>query len=294
MDERPARAMLVTAADVGEGLTTVISKSEIEAALEAEGGPIQLVLDVTPFSEGKAGESKSVPVTWERFDLERLLAQATGEDVELTFDRDALWQATATDVEAHGIREAVVALAVAATAATGAAGQAAAYPTSAAGDSSAAATAQATGDLAPDDRAVPRPTPIAASTPDLAPDDRAVPRPTPIVASTPDLAPDDRAVPRPTPVAAPAPDLAPDDRAVPRPTPVTPTPVTIAAPDLAPDDRAVPRPTPVAPPVTGSVSDGTSWAPSPAETAAIAGALALMITGAFFLVGGRRIRPRPV
>ena len=86
------------------------------------------------------------------------------------------------------------------------------------------------------------------------------------------LAPDDRAVPRATPVAAPAPDLAPDDRVAPRPTPVTPTPTATSAPDLAPDDIAVPRPIPVSPPATGTVSDGTSWAPSPTETAVLAGA----------------------
>jgi hypothetical protein len=251
MEERPARAMLVPAASLREGLTTVISRSEIEAALASEGEPIELVLDVTRRSDGEAAESSSVSVSWERFDLERLLEQATSENVELTFDREALWQATATDVEAHGIREAAVALAVAATAATGAAAQASADPGPPFLESG--AVTQVSGDLAPDDRAIPRPTPVAA----------------------------------------PAPDLAPDDRVVPRPTPVAPAPVTIAAPDLAPDDRAVPRPTPVAPPVTGSVSDGTSWAPSPTETALIAGAIAFAITGAFFLVGGRRIRPRP-
>jgi hypothetical protein len=294
MEELPARAMLVPAADLGNGLTTVISRAEIAAALASEGEPIELMLDVTRFADGEPREARSVPVSWERFDLERVLEQATTEDIALTFDRDALAQAIATDVEAHGIREAVVALAVVATAATGAAGQAAAYPSSGFGDSSSAATAQATGDLAPDDRAVPRPTPIVAAAPDLAPDDRAIPRPTPIAAQAPDLAPDDRAIPRPTPVAAQAPDLAPDDRAIPRPTPVAPAPVAVSAPDLAPDDRATPRPTPVSAPVTGTVSDGTSWAPTPAETAALAGALALMITGAFFLVGGRRVRPRPV
>ena len=272
MEERPARAMLVPAAQVGEGLTTVISRSEIEAALASEGEPIELVLDVTRLSDGEAAESRSVSVSWERFDLERLLEQAASENVELTFDREALWQATATDVEAHGIREAAVALAVAATAATGAAAQASADPGPPFLESGAAVT-QVSAELAPDDRATPRPTPVAAS--------------------APDLAPDDRASPRPTPIAAQAPALAPDDRAVPRPTPVTPAPVTIAAPDLAPDDRAVPRPTPVAPPVSGSVSDGTSWAPGPGETALIAGAIALAITGTFFLVGGRRIRPRP-
>ena len=274
MEERSARAMLVPAADLGNGLTTVISRAEIAAALASDGEPIELMLDVTRFADGEPREARSVPVSWERFDLERLLEQATTEEIALTFDRDALAQAIATDVEAHGMREAVVALAVAATAATGAAGQAAAYPSSGFGDSSSAATAQATGDLAPDDRAVPRPTPI--------------------VAAAPDLAPDDRAIPRPTPIAAQSPDLAPDDRAIPRPTPVTPAPVAVSSPDLAPDDRATPRPTPVSAPVTGTVSDGTSWAPTPAETAALAGALALMITGAFFLVGGRRVRPRPV
>jgi hypothetical protein len=205
MEDRLARATLVSAADLGDGVATVIPKSEIEAALANDGEPIQLVLDVAGISDGA---SRSVPVSWERFDLERLLEQATGDDVTLTFDREALWQAATTDVEAHGIREAIVALAVAATAATGAAGQASAYPSSAFGDSSAA-------------------------------------------------------------------------------------PAQVAG-DIAPDDRAVPRPTPVAPPVTGSVSDGTSWAPGPAETAAIAGALALTIAGAFFLVGGRRVRPRPI
>src|SRR5829696_3521393 len=190
MEERPARAMLVPTADLGDGLTTVISRSEVEAALASEGEPIELVLDVTRFSDGEAGESRSVPMSWERFDLERLLEQATSENIALTFDRDAVWQAIATDVEAHGMREAVVTLAVAATVATGAAGQASAYPSPAFGDSSSAATAPVTGDLAPDDRAVPRPTPVAASAPDLAPDDRAIPRPMPIVASTPDLAPD--------------------------------------------------------------------------------------------------------
>src|SRR5215212_4235890 len=273
MEERPARAMLVSTADLGDGLTTVISRSEIEAALASEGEPIELVLDVTRFSDGEAGESSNVAVSWERFDLERMLEQATSENIALTFDRDAVWQAIATDVEAHGMREAVVTLAVAATVAAGAAGQASSYPSPAFGDSSSAPAAQVTGDLAPDDRAIPRPTPI--------------------VASTPDLAPDDRAIPRPTPVAAPAPDLAPDDRAVPRPTPVAATPIATSAPDLAPDDRATPRPTPVSAPVSGTVSDGTSWAPTPTETAVLAGAIALAISGAFFLVGGRRVRPRP-
>jgi hypothetical protein len=317
MEEIAARASLVPAADVGQGLTTSVSRSEIEEVLGSEETPIELVLEITRFSGGEAGEKRSVAVSWERTDLEQLLREAQGDDVILTFDREALRQAVETDVEGHGVRETVLALAVAATAASGAAASAAAEPGPLLGMRGAVAT-QST--ASPDDRAVSRATPTAPEaslgvddravsratpTPDpvLGVDDRAVPRATP----TPDLVlgVDDRAVPRAAPVDAPS--VAPDDRAVPRaaPTPtsdVAPddravpraTPVEAPGPSLAPDDRAVPRATtPVAPPATGTVSDpGISWAPSPAETAALAGAIALAITGAFFVVGGRR-RLRP-
>jgi len=280
MEEIAARALLVPAADVSEGLTTSVSRSEIEDVLEGEDAPIELVLDVTRFSDGGAGETHRVSVSWERTDLEQLLREAQGDDVILTFDREALRQAVESDVEGHGVRETVLALAVAATAATGAAASAAAEPGPLLGTRGAVA-AQST--ASQDDRAVSRATP----TPDpvLGVDDRAVPRAAPIDA--PSVAPDDRAVPRAAPT--PTPDVAPDDRAVPRA-----TPVEAPGPSLAPDDRAVPRATtPVAPPATGTVSDpGISWAPSPAETAALAGAIALAITGAFFVVGGRR-RLRP-
>jgi hypothetical protein len=276
MEEIAARALLVPAADVSEGLTTSVSRSEIEDVLEGEDAPIELVLDVTRFSDGGSGETHRVSISWERTDLEQLLREAQGDDVILTFDREALRQAVESDVEGHGVRETVLALAVAATAATGAAASAAAEPGPLLGTRGAVA-AQST--ASQDDRAVSRATP----TPDpvLGVDDRAVPRAAPVDA--PSVAPDDRAMPRAAPT--PTPDVAPDDRAVPRA-----TPVEAPGPSLAPDDRAVPRATtPVAPPATGTVSDpGISWAPSPAETAALAGAIALAITGAFFVVGGRR------
>jgi hypothetical protein len=281
MEEIAARASLVPAADVGEGLTTSVSRSEIEEVLGSEETPIELVLEITRFSGGEAGEKRSVAVSWERTDLEQLLREAQGDDVILTFDREALRQAVETDVEGHGVRETVLALAVAATAASGAAASAAAEPGPLLGMRGAVAT-QST--ASPDDRAVSRATPTAPEA-SLGVDDRAVSRATP----TPDpvLGVDDRAVPRATPVDAPS--LAPDDRAVPRA-----TPVEAPGPGLSPDDRAVPRATtPVDAPATGTVSDpGISWSPSPAETAALAGAIALMITGAFFVVGGRR-RLRP-
>jgi hypothetical protein len=299
MEEIAARASLVPAADVGQGLTTSVSRSEIEDVLASEETPIQLVLEITRFSDGEAGEMRSVAVSWERTDLEQLLKEAQGDNVVLTFDREALRQAVESDVDAHGMREKLLVLAVAATAATGAAASAAAEPgpylgaRSAGADSTLVSDDRAVSRAAPttapdstmgvDDRAVPR----AAPTPEpvLGVDDRAVPRAAPV--ETPSLAPDDRAVPRAAPVETPS--LAPDDRAVPRA-----TPVEAPGSGLAPDDRAVPRATtPVEAPVTGTVSDpGISWSPTPAETAVLAGVFALAITGAFFVVGGRR-RLRP-
>jgi hypothetical protein len=299
MEEIAARASLVPAANVGQGLTTSVSRSEIEDALASEETPIQLVLEITRFSDGGAGEMRSVAVSWERTDLEQLLKEAQGDNVVLTFDREALRQAVESDVDAHGMREKLLVLAVAATAATGAAASAAAEPGPLLGMRGAVAT-QST--VSPDDRAVSRATPTApeaslgvddravaratpAPDPVLGVDDRAVPRAAPV--DVPSVAPDDRAVPRAAPT--PTPDVVPDDRAVPRA-----TPVAGPGPGLAPDDRAVPRATtPVDAPATGTVSDpGISWSPTPAETAVLAGVFALAITGAFFIVGGRR-RLRP-
>jgi len=283
MTDIAARAALVPAANVGEALTTSVSRLEIEDVLESEEAPIELVLDVTRFSDGEAAETRSVAVSWERSDLEKLLSEAQGEHVVLTFDREALREAMEGDVEAHGIRDKVLILAVAATAATGVAATAHADPGLAPGLRG--NVAQTT--PAQDDRSVSRATPTAPAA-SLGVDDRAVSRAAPV--PDPALGADDRAVPRATPI--PEPVLGPDDRAVPRATPV---PTSVPEPVLGPDDRAVPRATPTTAPAadTHTVSDpGITWAPSPAETAALAGAIALAITGAFFLVGGRR-RVRP-
>jgi hypothetical protein len=319
MDELAARAALVPAPDLREGIMTSIPRSEIEDVLAQNEMPIELVLDVTRYSGGEATDTRSVAVSWERDELERLLHDAKGDDVILTFDREALYQALETDVEAHGLREKALILAVAATAATGGAAAASAEPGPFLG-AGPAITETGTGpddrafargpavpapELSPDDRAVPRSTPAPTATPGMLPDDRAVPRGGRV--ETPSLSPDDRAVPRSTPAPTATPGVLPDDRAVPRGGRVeTPSlspddravpfssPETAPAPRpvVSPDDRAFPR-SPVETPVTGTVSDpGITWAPSPAETAVIAGAIALAISGAFFVVGGRR-RPRP-
>jgi len=304
MEEITARAALVPAPDVGDGLTTSISRSEIEEVLAAEEAPIELVLDVTRFADGETGDTRSISVSWERSDLEQLLKDAQGDQVILTFDREALRQATDDDVEAHGFREKILVLAVAATAATGAAATAAAEP----GPFLGAGTPVAQS-MSPDDRAFARTTPASASDAIVSPDDRAFARTAPVSAPDAGVTPDDRAFPRTAPVSAPDAGVTPDDRAFPRTAPVSaPDAIVspddralprspIAAPDtgLSPDDRALPRTSPVSAPATGTVSDpGSTWAPSPTEAVAAAGALALLITGAFFLVGSDRRRIRPV
>jgi hypothetical protein len=288
MEQVTARAALVSAPDVGDGLTTTITRSEIEEVLAAEEEPIELMLDVARSSNGEATESRSVAVAWERSDLERLLSEAQDENIVLTFDRDTLQQATEGDVEAHGLRETAIVLAVSATAAAGFAGTAAAVPDpggtgpvaiqqSVSPDDRAFSRMEAP-QLSPDDRAVAR-SPVDTPTPGVTPDDRALPRTEP-----PSLSPDDRAVPRSTPVSAPDTGVTPDDRAFPR----------VEPPQLSPDDRAVPRGGPVSAPATGTASDPGTWsAPSP-ETLAVAGAIALAIAGAFFVVGTDRRRVRPI
>src|SRR5687767_1467129 len=103
MQEVPARAALVSAPDVGEGLTTFVSRAEVEKAIQAAEGPLELILDVTRYSNGDPAETRSVAVAWERKDLEQLLGQAAGDRVALTFDGQALRDAIEADVEAHGL-----------------------------------------------------------------------------------------------------------------------------------------------------------------------------------------------
>ena len=117
-----AQASMVSESDLHGGLSTTISRSAVEEALRLEEPP-ELVLDVT----GPAGE-RSIAVSWKRDDLERLLHEATGDSIQLTFDRAALEQAFADDVEAHGLKQKAAILAVAVAAAAGVAGGAQAMP----------------------------------------------------------------------------------------------------------------------------------------------------------------------
>jgi hypothetical protein len=305
MEQMTARAALVPASDLGDGLTTTIPRSDIQAVLAAEEEPIELVLDITRFSDGEAAATREISVAWERTDLEQLLSGAQGDDIVLTFDREALGRAT-DDVEAHGLRETALVLAVAATAVAGGAASAAAEPGASYGgttpivqstspDDRAFARGQvATGDgIAADDRAFARVPPPAMS-----PDDRALPRTTPVAAPEPGVSPDDRALPRVTPVAAPEPGVSPDDRALPRVEPPQMSPddralPRVAPPQMSPDDRALPRTDPVAT-TGGTVSDPSTFSVPGPETVGVIAAIALMITGAYFLVGTGRRRIRPI
>jgi hypothetical protein len=291
MDEVSARAVLVPTSEVSDGVKMSIPRSELDEVLAANEMPIELVLDVARASDDETSDTRTVTVSWERDQLERLLREAQGDEVILTFDRETLRRAIEDEVEAHGFREVALALAIAGTAAGGVAATASAEPGPLLGTAAAVSQSVSPDDrafsrtaaptLSPDDRAVPRGGPVEAPTTGVSPDDRAVPRTSPT--AEPTLSPDDRAVPRMSPTAEPT--LSPDDRAVPR---MSPT----AEPTLSPDDRAFPRGTPVDVPATGTVSDpGTSWSPTPAETGVLAGMIALAIASAYFIVGGRR-RPR--
>src|SRR5215217_2082433 len=121
MQELRARAALVSAPEVTDGLTTAVSREEVTEALRAADSSLDLILDVTRFSNGDPAETRNLVVAWERGDLEELLRQSKGDRIVLTFDHAAIRQAMEADVEAHGIREKALVLAVAAVAATGAA-----------------------------------------------------------------------------------------------------------------------------------------------------------------------------
>ena len=303
MQEVPARAALAAAPGPDGGVTTSLARDEVEEALRsaAQETP-QLILDLTRFEDGEVAETRRIAVAWEKGDLEELLRQTSGERVVLTFDRTALEQAMVADVEAHGFREKILILAVAATAAGGAAGAAAAHPVGVPAGGGEAVEAV----VSPDDRGLSMASPVAAADTAVSPDDRAASRAFPVAAPDTGVSPDDRAVSRMAPVAADDTALGPDDRAVSRAFPAPETgvgaddravsraaPVSVAdeATGLSPDDRPLSRAaTSPGPSVEGTGSEGglSISAPSPTETAAIGGAIALAITGAAFLVAGRR------
>jgi hypothetical protein len=271
MEQISARAALVPASDLGDGLTTTIPRSDIQAVLAAEEEPIELILDVTRSSDGEAAATRNVSVRWERSDLEQLLGDAQGDQIVLTFDREALARAT-DDVEAHGLRETALILAVAATAAAGGAQAAAAEPGARLGQT--APITQSTGPAGPE-------IPYLSHGQGVTPADLGIATGT---------GPDDRAVARTDPAAAPTP-AGPEIPYLSHGQGVTPADLGIAT-GTGPDDRAVARTDPAAT-TGGTVSDPSTFSVPGPDTVVIAGAIALLITGAFFLIGTDRRRIRP-
>jgi hypothetical protein len=147
MEEVIARAELVALPDAtaSNAVTIAIPRRDIETALAAEDGPMDLVLDVTRAEDTaeQPAELRKIAISWEPEQLEQLLQRADGEIVTVVFDGDGIARLVDPDFELHGLREglAVIAAAVAVGAAAGAANAAPVDEGATGGSSGAAYTA---------------------------------------------------------------------------------------------------------------------------------------------------------
>jgi hypothetical protein len=147
MEEVIARAELVALPDAtaSNAVTIAIPRRDIETALAAEDGPMDLVLDVTRAEDTaeQPAELRKIAISWEPEQLEQLLQRADGEIVTVVFDGEGIVRLVDPDFELHGMREglAVIAAAVAVGAAAAAANAAPVDEGAAGGSSGAAYTA---------------------------------------------------------------------------------------------------------------------------------------------------------
>ena len=270
MEESIARAHLVDSTGNGTSVLTTIPRSEFENALRIPGEPPDLVLDVTRYAgEGEARTSAEgkVSVSWSREDLEEILRRSEGDAVTIAFDAEALRQAFEAEVEAHGIREAAAVLAVAVAAGT-AAGVASAQPYANVGtQADGAAAVQA-------DYGVPRAMPSDYNAAQAG--EYGAPRAMP---SDYQSQPGEYGAPRAMPSDY---ESQPAEYGAPRamPSDYQSQPAEYGAPRAMPSDYAA-QPT---------TADGGIHVtlPSPETTGTIAGAIALLITGAAFAARSRR------
>src|SRR5437763_15797251 len=131
MQEVAGTAKLVDAAAVGAGsaLTATLPRTDIEAALHDEAGA-DLFLEIARIQNGERNDRR-IKVAWEREDLEKLLQGSNGETVSLTFDPDELQRMLDDpDFEAHGLKEKAAVITVALATAAGFAGGASAMTAS--------------------------------------------------------------------------------------------------------------------------------------------------------------------
>jgi hypothetical protein len=131
MDERSGTVRLVEPAHDSEtrGLVATVSRTDVEQAMRSDEGSVDLLLDVErASSDGDGRETQRIALGWEPQDLERLLERTDGDEISLTFDEGELERLLDEDVEAHGMREKLAVLTVAAGMAAAGAGSAFASP----------------------------------------------------------------------------------------------------------------------------------------------------------------------
>jgi hypothetical protein len=124
MSETSATAMLVGTPDRAgvqpNAVTATVPRDEIEAAMMSE-PPAELILDILRRTDDSEIERRTLNVAWSQEDLEALSRLPESDAVTFYFDPAELEQALdGEDVEGHGMREAAVALSIAAAAAVGA------------------------------------------------------------------------------------------------------------------------------------------------------------------------------
>ena len=137
----------------GRGLASDLRRADIESAIRfADDGLAELLLDLEAREvEGGATRRHTLAIGCTTADLERMLA-GSGDSVRVSFDAEALERAIrAPEIEAHGLREKMVVLAVVVATTGAAAGTAQAMPTLAGhGGVSGGATATSTRDMPAD------------------------------------------------------------------------------------------------------------------------------------------------
>ena len=102
----------------GRSIAATLPRSEVEQAIAGK-GDVSLKLEVKARPEGAADfEAHTLEIDWDKADLERMLEQAPGDQVTLTFDAGELADMIEPDVEGHALRERVAVLTVAVAAAT--------------------------------------------------------------------------------------------------------------------------------------------------------------------------------
>lgn len=150
MEEVASTAKLVDAGavDAQRGLTATLPRSDVEAALQDDAGA-DLFLEIARIQNGER-DDRRIKVAWDRSDLQELL-KSGGDSITFVFDPAELERMLDDpDVEAQGLREkALVITVAAATAAAGFAGAASAQTLSdGGGGTSAAAVSGITTDTA--------------------------------------------------------------------------------------------------------------------------------------------------